>query len=150
NATCSTCPNGAVNVTALGGSGPYTYTWMPGADNTAYVFGEVPGCYTVNISDVNQCVTQATTCVGFSTGMMNNVNLTELLVYPNPAQNNVTIDYKGTSFGYLLYSNLGQLISEKKSNFNSATINVSEFAKGIYMLVIVRENETVRKKLIIE
>ncbi|MBA3664739.1 MAG: S8 family serine peptidase [Bacteroidetes bacterium] len=149
-ASCSTCPNGAIDVSASGGSSPYTYTWMPGSNNTAYVFGVVPGCYTVSISDANQCTTQATTCVSFATGIASTVNSSALIIYPNPAQSFVTIEYQGMNFSYVVYNNLGQLISEKSANQNSANINVTEFAKGIYTLVIQQGNETTRKKLVIE
>jgi len=149
-ATCGTCPDGAIDVTVSGGNSPYTYTWMPGSNNTAYVFGMVPGCYTVNITDANQCITQSTTCVGFPTGINSITIGNELLIYPNPAQTIVTIDYKGIIFSYSLYNNLGQLIIEQKNNSNSAIIMVNELAKGVYTLVIENEKEKIRKKLILE
>lgn len=150
NASCSTCPNGAIDASATGGSGTYTYLWMPGANTTPYVFGVVPGCYTVSVTDGNQCSSQATTCVSFATGINAKNNSEELQIYPNPAQDNVTIDYSGITFNYALYNNLGQLIIQKSNNFNSASIQISHLAKGVYLLLIENSNGTVRKKLIVE
>lgn len=150
NASCSTCPNGAINASATGGNGTYTYLWMPGANTTPYVFGVVPGCYTVSVTDGNQCSSQSTTCVGFATGINVNTISEGLQIYPNPAQDNVNIDYPGINFSYALFNNLGQLILEKSNNYNSASLQINHLAKGVYLLLIENSNGAVRKKLIVE
>jgi hypothetical protein len=149
-ASCSSCSDGSVTVNVTGGSGPYSYLWNPGSVITPSLTNVAPACYTVNVSDANGCVTQASTCVSFATGITVNSNNNSLMIYPNPAQEYVNIIYTGKHFNYTLYNNLGQLISEGNNLENLGPINVSQFTKGVYMLVIINNNETVRKKLVID
>lgn len=148
-ASCSSCPDGAVSVNVTG-NGPYSYLWSPGSGTTSSVTGLLPGCYTVTISDANLCPAQATTCVGFATGLAANSISESLLVYPNPAQTLVKIDFAGKDFNYTLYNNLGQLLIASRNNHDSAIIVLTEFSKGMYTLVIETGSEKIRKKLIIE
>lgn len=151
NSACSTCSTGIANVNVAGGIGPYTYTWSPSGGNAATASSLAPVCYTVVVMDANGCSVSTSTCVGFSTGFQNVFNgSTALLVYPNPAQNNVTIEYQGALFNYTLYNNLGQLIATDKNNFDKAVINLNEFAKGIYLIEVEIGKDKIRKKLIIE
>lgn len=149
-ASCSSCADGSATVSVSGGSAPYSYLWTPGAATTATLSGLAPGCYTVNVSDANGCAAQSTTCVGFATGVANTTPVSELLIYPNPAQTHVNIIYAGTRFDYVLYNNLSQLVAYGNKLQNVTSINVSEFAKGVYTLVITSNDQTSRKKLVIE
>jgi gliding motility-associated-like protein len=47
--TCSTL--GSATVAATGGVGPYSYTWMPGAQTTSVATGLSPGSYTITVHD---------------------------------------------------------------------------------------------------
>jgi hypothetical protein len=54
NSSCTNICNGAINITVLGGTAPYNYTWTPTAsseDLTAVCNGN----YSVVVKDVNQC-----------------------------------------------------------------------------------------------
>lgn len=150
NSACSSCSTGIANVNVVGGVPPYTYTWSPTGGNAATATNLAPICYTVTTADQNGCTVTNTACVGFATGIQNSVNNTYLLVYPNPAQHDVTIEYQGATFNYMLYNNLGQLIATVQNNQNKAVLNLNEFAKGIYTIEIEIGKEKVRKKLIIE
>jgi serine protease len=150
NSACSSCSTGIANVNVVGGVSPYTYTWAPSGGNAATANGLAPICYTVTVADANGCAVTNTACVGFATGIQSAVNNFNLLVYPNPAQNDVTIEYQGVTFNYALYNNLGQLIATAQNNDGKAVVNLNEFAKGIYTIEIGIGKEKVRKKLIIE
>lgn len=151
NSACSSCSTGIAILNVSGGVGPYTYTWSPSGGNAATATNLAPTCYTVVVNDANNCSVATSTCIGFSVGLQNLLNNNStLLVYPNPAQNNVTIEYQGALFNYALYNNLGQLIVAKQNNQDKALVNLNEFAKGIYLVEVEIENEKIRKKLIIE
>ncbi|HLV42083.1 MAG TPA: gliding motility-associated C-terminal domain-containing protein, partial [Brumimicrobium sp.] len=47
--------NGIAKVIATGGSGTYSYLWMPSGQTTASVIGLAPGSYTVLVTDANGC-----------------------------------------------------------------------------------------------
>lgn len=60
NASCK-AKNGAINVTAVGGTAPYTYRLNGGANQLTGSFTALGnGTYTVNVVDVNGCSGQAT------------------------------------------------------------------------------------------
>ena len=61
-ATCGV-NNGTASVTAMGGSGGYTYSWSNG-ETTATISGMLPGLYTVVVTDSNGCTTSCDVVVG--------------------------------------------------------------------------------------
>jgi serine protease len=152
NASCSTCPDGIAFASVTGGVGPYTYTWLPSGGNTALVVNLAPVCYTVNISDAQGCNSSAITCVTITTttDLSKNSGTSNLLsIFPNPAQTQVIINYPNTEFDYRIYNDLGQLIESKQHNINTVTINVNNFAKGVFLVEVKIGKESSRKKLII-
>jgi len=76
----------------------------------------------------------------------------QLLVYPNPASTvlNVTFIRNTESSNTIKLVNLiGQIVYSNVIDKNEA-IDISGFAKGIYMLVLTDDNNTVTKKVIVE
>jgi gliding motility-associated-like protein len=55
NVSCFGGSNGAINVNASGGIGPYSYSWTPNIGNGANVNNLLAGTYSVSILDVNNC-----------------------------------------------------------------------------------------------
>lgn len=151
NATCGLCSDGKATVVPSGGSAPYTYTWSPTGGNAATAINLPVGCYTVTIKDANGCIGTKTVCISFGTGIQNStIANSEVLIYPNPAKANVTIEFNGSQFNYTLYNNLGQLVANGKNNTHKALINLTEFSKGIYIIEIEIGKDKLRKKLIID
>ena len=151
NAACGTCSTGIANINASGGSGPYTYNWLPSGGNLSTATNLAPGCYTVTVTDANACSVSTATCVMFITDLRSlNTNYKDVLIYPNPAHSNVTIEYNGSLFNYALYNNLGQLVTTKLQNQTKTVIPLNEISKGVYLLEVEIETVKVRRKLIIE
>lgn len=84
----------------------------------------------------------------------NEFNNTTIAVYPNPAKDVITISNMGTeSISQItIYEVSGKKVfSQTKSFDTQTTINVSDFAKGIYLVEIVSENNVkLTKKLVIK
>lgn len=58
-------PNsGSVTANITGGTGPYSYDWEPGGQNTQTISGLAPGDYTVLVQATDLCPVQATATVG--------------------------------------------------------------------------------------
>lgn len=55
--------SGAVSVTASGGTGPYTYSWMPFNGTSADMINLPPDTYTVTVTDNNGCTRTTTSTV---------------------------------------------------------------------------------------
>ncbi len=65
DATCLGGNNGAINVTASGGTSPYTFTWSdPSIGNTGNPTNLTTGLYLVTITDANQCIDTTSATVG--------------------------------------------------------------------------------------
>lgn len=62
NVTCNGLANGAVDVTATGGTAPYTYAWSNGAVSQDLT-GLSGGTYSVTVTDVNGCSTSLSATV---------------------------------------------------------------------------------------
>lgn len=75
------------------------------------------------------------------------INLSDIVIYPNPSNNIVNIDTKGTQVDLLtLHNSLGQLINYKEF---SSELDVSRLPKGIYYLTLISGNTTEKRKLVI-
>ncbi|MDF2437246.1 MAG: C-terminal target protein [Bacteroidota bacterium] len=68
NVTCFGGSNGAINLTPSGGTGPYTFNWLPSGPTTEDRTGLVAGTYTVVITDNNGCTATVTVSVTQPTG----------------------------------------------------------------------------------
>ena len=55
NETCNYLNNGSAFISPAGGTGPYTYTWSPGNQNTQNITNQTSGTYTVLIKDSKGC-----------------------------------------------------------------------------------------------
>ncbi|MFI5151088.1 MAG: gliding motility-associated C-terminal domain-containing protein, partial [Bacteroidia bacterium] len=60
NITCNGTCNGTASVTVTGGSGAYTYSWVPSGGNTASASALCPGSYTCTVKDSNNCSSSQT------------------------------------------------------------------------------------------
>ncbi len=151
NASCSTCTDGVASVASTAGTAPYTYTWLPSGGNAAIAINLAPACYTVNIKDATNCTSSNTLCVGFSTGLQNPalISSSNLLLYPNPTKNSVTIEYQNVIFNYTIFNNLGQAVTERNNIQSKTVLNVSDFNKGIYFIEVDVAKTKIRKKIII-
>lgn len=152
NANCNTCTTGGGSVLASGGLAPYTYTWSPVPGNQSSLGGLLPGCYTVSVSDANKCTRQASICiiVENTTGLNSLAGKELLLIYPNPTQSQVSIEFKGMTFDYIIYNGLGQIITEKHNNIDKASVAVEQYSKGVYSIVVSVGAERMINKLVIQ
>ncbi|MBL7900552.1 MAG: S8 family serine peptidase [Bacteroidia bacterium] len=150
-ASCASCNDGSLQANVSGGTSPYTYLWMPNGGNAATALNLSPGCYTVSVTDANLCSTQSSACVDFVTGLDHlSLNSTEFLIFPNPAETLVTIEYQGQTFDCLLYNSLGQLVLSNIQVNSSITLNTEQLAKGVYFVELQTKGQVLRKKLVLK
>ena len=82
NLTCAGVCTGTGTATPSGGTGAYTYSWMPGGQTTQTATGLCAGTYTVTIADANSC------------SIIDSVTITQ----PTPVIDNATITAANCTF----------------------------------------------------
>jgi len=68
--------NGSANVTATGGTAPYTYAWSPSGGTTSAATGLCAGNYTISVTDANGCNNKSTVIIGVTPMTLSFVNTT--------------------------------------------------------------------------
>lgn len=63
NVTCNGANNGSATVNAAGGTGAFTYSWMPSGGAASTASNLAPGNYTVTVKDANNCTTSRTVAI---------------------------------------------------------------------------------------
>jgi choice-of-anchor B domain-containing protein len=86
--------------------------------------------------------------VGVKKNSPSNANL---IFYPNPANDKISLHYNTTNDSYVEIRNmLGQLVYEKRfSGMVHEYVHVNQFANGTYIISLTENDQTVTKKLIV-
>ena len=156
--TCPACTDGAIDLTIIEsgfGDGPYTFSWSNG-ETTEDITGLSSGIYTVTITSNSGCM------LSFEYEIINNnssVGIVEndrliLSVYPNPAQNNVFVNYElsqNNNVTLKIMSFEGKIVYANVLTTTDGTIeiNTAELADGIYFITMQSQGFNKTVKLII-
>lgn len=151
NSSCATCADGFMNAQISGGLAPYSYSWSPAGGTAAIASGLSSGCYTVYVSDAAGCSTSARSCISTMVGLEQvEANAASLWIYPNPASEQLTVEYANATFDCTIFNCLGQIVSQQKNINSSASFNLEHFAKGVYVVEAQINLQQLRKKLVVE
>ncbi len=78
-------------------------------------------------------------------------DIDELLIYPNPVHQDLTIQLKSIPTAVILRNLTGKEIYRcEKQLSNTSTIPLHQFAKGMYLLEVITKDKTLVEKVIIE
>jgi serine protease len=147
------CVGQSATLTATGAT---TYTWNPGGTGASIVVSPTTSTtYSLNGTDANGCTNVTTfnqvvsTCVG-----MNPLNTSfngNILLMPNPnnGQFSVTADMQ-ESFDVSVYNSIGQLIMVSNQNHNNLNVNLNDYGKGMYNVMINVNGNYKNIKVIVE
>ena len=142
---------------SLGGTAPYNYSWSNGQAGQSITVSE-NGIYWVIVEDFNQCVSDTIFfTVDWISTNISQIDLENLLLYPNPTNGKVNIEFNSYTSEDVSYSVIN-LIGEKvfEGNFSSVvgnnilTIDISQFPNAIYTLKLISSNTTINKQIILE
>ncbi|MFP4469863.1 MAG: C25 family cysteine peptidase [Bacteroidales bacterium] len=80
---------------------------------------------------------------------INSINSESLMIYPNPAKEEVNISLNATMKQVKIINNMGQLVFDRLVDAASVKINTNSFQKGVYFVEIHTENGVSTEKLVI-
>lgn len=170
--TVSPVPNPTVSVSAmdticsgttltLSAGGATSYSWSAPVTLTSYT-ASITNCsptsttsFTVTGSDNNGCthrVTKTVTVLNCS-GINSYPYMDNLIIYPNPGKNIVTLEINNNDTKIRLieiYNSIGERVYTESTINKKLVLDVSKFPSGIYILNISTEAHKQIKKIIIE
>lgn len=96
------------------------------------------------------CVSTDSTTCNVNTGININENYSNLIIYPNPATNNITVRCFSffNPYKIAIYDSFGQEKKKYKVNTENEQIDISDIPTGIYILRVFLNNQVTNYKLI--
>ncbi len=150
--------NGSVSASGSSSSvSIISYSWSGGLGTGCNQFDVCAGTYTVTVTDSDGCTDTDNTTVDSSEGIEDFDFIDYLSIFPNPNTGEFIIEMnitKPTDLEIKLLNVIGQVIYQEKLNkyvgAYQKTIDVSEYAKGIYNLQLLGGEGTVNRKIVVE
>jgi hypothetical protein len=71
-------------------------------------------------------------------------------IFPNPANDKVMIELNGKEFSFTVYNSLGQVLVSGQKNNGRAELDLSGYAKGVYLVEIESEGFRAHHKVILK
>ncbi|MFN9319407.1 MAG: T9SS type A sorting domain-containing protein, partial [Chitinophagales bacterium] len=142
-----------LNIMAQGGT---SYNWSPKTDilgssqeSEIAIKPDSDIVYTVDVTAANGCKTKGIAIIYVkqdpnpSSSIMSN-NLGQVLIYPNPAHEYLTIE-TNEQVRLTLFNSLGSQVLERDIKFNKIDISISHLANGLYTALL--ETKTGLRKI---
>jgi len=149
----------ALDLTIVGGTAPYEVMWNNNitTEDQVNVLG---GNYFAIVTDANGCQTNANATIDAytpidTTGQEGeNVALVieeelNFVVFPNPTNDNATVQWKGTAQELKLFNATGQLL-ENKNVENTNSFKFQNLSNGIFYIQLVINNTHKNIKLVVQ
>jgi len=146
NASTPQSADGSILVNNVtGGTAPYGYLWEPGGSTGDMIDNLMPGFYTLTVTDERGCEAVWTFEVKAVLGTGEAESRAVLIIYPNPAREQVTIasEFESATPSLIeIYDAAGRLIrSERVSPLGDAwQISLEGLAAGGYAVYLKGEN----------
>lgn len=148
--TCVGCCDGEAEVSIVGGTPGYAYLWDDAAAQTAAIaVGLCAGTYEVTITDINGCEITAEAVVENTTGMLETADELGISIYPNPANDLLTLEFERTEQARVqLLNAVGSIVFDE--NFQAKhTFDLSDLAAGVYLVKIEGGDFTYTQKVVV-
>jgi hypothetical protein len=149
--------NNILSAITTGGTSPYSYLWTGAINSTnAIVTPIASGDYCVQVTDDNGCVSTEV-CENVIISTLNELDISKFNIYPNPTSDFVNLEfYVASKADYLvkiITANGDEVYVEELLNFNgdyTKNINLSNLAKGHYLIQIYSDYQVVYRKILLQ
>jgi len=140
------------------GNGFSSYAWSTGATTSNIVVGAGVTTvgnqtYSVTVTANNGCeggdavVVEYSMCVGID----ENINNSNVSIFPNPANDLVTITAESSTVAEVqIFDLTGKMIYSNFSLSSRLEVNTSNYASGTYIVKVITENESATRRLIVQ
>ena len=141
--------------TASGGTSPYSYSWSPAtnlsdptAANPELDLIAAEENYSVTVTDANGCTSVDEMDVLVSIVSVEEENRA-IIVYPNPASRQITIETNEARDAVFVYDNTGRLVISDYSKSLKHDMSLSSLKPGFYLLKVKQGRQLHVVKLLI-
>ena len=149
--------NNILSAIAIGGTSPYSYLWTGAINSTnAIVTPTASGDYCVQVTDDNGCVSTEV-CENVIISTLNELDISKFNIYPNPTSDFINLDFntviKADYTVKIISSNGDQVYEHRILDFNgdyTKNINLSNLAKGNYIIQIHSDDQVVYRKILLQ
>lgn len=155
NESAPNAHNGSIDLSVLGGAGPFTYHWSNNF-TTQDLSGLSGGTYTVTITDVNGCTATTSATVSTNVGTEEALVFQQFLLSPNPTTGLASLSLKLNEAAPIrveICDLTGRLIWEKSIRETSSLelpIDLSHQPAGTYALKVrIHDHIFVRKLAVV-
>ncbi len=148
---------GSTEYTVMGGVAPYSYSWKnSGGDEIStepVLITTTPGIYTLTVTDANGCAVELTLDIVLGIGEYSFIS-PKLTAWPNPAVDQVQINIQGFQDERAMLkvfditgNQVYQMELGVQSNQRSISINVNDWATGVYSIEVASDNMRVNVRV---
>ena len=132
----------------MGGTGDYSFVYNDNALNIIWAYGS--GLTMSQHSGTGR----GSTALGFTLGVDDFAALDKITIAPNPTSGIVTLSKNNqtTVSKVTVFDINGKVVKviDSELNFDTTTVDLSTFSKGVYFMEIANETDKVVRKILLE